>query len=154
MKNTDTALHTPDLDTLQARFSLRVAARLSEQAEKTPHDVNERLRFAREQALERARQVRRSAEASQSAPVVHLMGNGTAALSPRSGGSSSPWWLKLASALPLLVLVAGLLLIQDVHNRDQIVAAAEIDAALLADNLPPDAYRDPGFVEYLKTAQE
>jgi hypothetical protein len=154
MKNTDTALHTSsDLDTLQARFALRVAARLSEQAEKAPHDVSERLRFAREQALERARQVRRSAEASQTAPAIHFLGGGTAALSPR-GGPASPWWLKLASVLPLLVLVAGLAMIQNVHNRDQIVAAAEIDAALLADNLPPDAYRDPGFVEYLKTAQE
>ena len=34
-----------DLDTLQARIGVRIAARLSEQAERTPHDVNERLRF-------------------------------------------------------------------------------------------------------------
>ena len=154
MKNTDTVLHaTLDAETLQARFALRVVARLSEQAEKSSYDVSERLRFAREQALERARQARRLSTAVQAAPAVQMLGNGTGALPP-SGGSSSPWWLKLASMLPLIVLVAGLSLIQHIHDRDQIVAAAEIDAALLSDNLPPDAYRDPGFVEYLRTAQE
>ena len=29
-------------------------------------------------------------------------------------------------------------------------AAAEVDAALLADDLPPEAYTDPGFGEFLK----
>lgn len=153
MKNTDTSLYaSPDLETRQARFALRVAASLSEQAEQSPHDVSERLRFARERALERARLVRRAAVA-QAAPSVQMMGNGTAALSPNHG-ASSPWWLKLASVLPLVVLVAGLAMIQQLHSRNQIAAAAEIDAALLADNLPPDAYRDAGFVEYLKAPQE
>jgi hypothetical protein len=35
-----------------------------------------------------------------------------------------------------------------------LVAAAEVDTALLADTLPPEAYRDPGFVEFLKTAED
>jgi hypothetical protein len=32
--------------------------------------------------------------------------------------------------------------------------AAEIDSALLADDLPPKAYSDAGFVEFLKTPRE
>ena len=76
---------------------------------------------------------------------------GAAAL---AGGPRSPWWLKLASFAPLVMLLAGLSLIEDLHDRNQITAAAEIDVALLADDLPPDAYRDAGFAEYLKTAQE
>jgi len=32
-------------------------------------------------------------------------------------------------------------------------AAAAVDAALLADDLPPAAYADPGFVAFLKLQQ-
>ena len=46
-------LHT---DTLQNRFGLRVAARLSAGTEGLPHDVGERLRVAREQAVARRKQ--------------------------------------------------------------------------------------------------
>ncbi|MED5619282.1 DUF3619 family protein [Ideonella sp. BN130291] len=142
-----TTLRDPEV--LQARFALRVTAQLAQHAERTPHDVTERLRFARERALERARQVRRSA-AVEAASNVQSMG-GAAAL---SGGGRSPWWLKLASFAPLVLLLAGLSLIEQMHDRNQIAAAAEIDVALLADDLPPDAYRDAGFVEFLKTSQE
>ena len=39
---------------------------------------------------------------------------------------------------------------QHLHEQAEIRAAAEIDAALLADDLPPEAYGDPGFGAYLK----
>jgi hypothetical protein len=48
------------------------------------------------------------------------------------------------------VLTAGLVLIERLNNHEQIYAAAEIDAVLLADELPPSAYSDPGFGEFLK----
>jgi hypothetical protein len=67
------------------------------------------------------------------------------------GGS---WWLRLASIIPLILLVGGLTVIQDRHWNAQIEAAADIDAALLADDLPPGAYADPGFAAYLKTGTE
>jgi len=53
--------------------------------------------------------------------------------------------------LPLLALVGGLLLIDRLQTDAQISVAAEVDAALLADTLPPTAYSDVGFVEFLKT---
>jgi Protein of unknown function (DUF3619) len=62
-----------------------------------------------------------------------------------------PWWLRAASLLPLAILVGGLILIQHRYTEQQIQAAAEIDAALLTDDLPPQAYSDPGFAEFLKT---
>lgn len=136
-----------DREAVQARFAHRVTARLSESAEHTPSDVAERLRFARERALERARESRRSAAQPASATV--LAGRSAAIL----GGGFS-WWLKLASFAPLVLLLAGLSVIEEVHDRTQVAAAAEIDVALLADKLPPDAYRDAGFAEFLKTAQE
>ena len=54
--------------------------------------------------------------------------------------------------LPLLVLVAGLVMIDNWAVREQVLAAAEIDAQLLADDLPPAAYSDPGFGEYLRNS--
>ena len=134
------------IDALQARFALRVAARLTERSQGLEADVGERLRFAREKALERARASR---AASASSPV-----GATAAGALMLGRVGSGWWMKLASVLPALVLIAGLLLIQKSQTDEQISAAAEIDAALLADDLPPVAYSDAGFAEFLKTPRE
>jgi hypothetical protein len=50
-----------------------------------------------------------------------------------------------------VVLVLGLVGIGHLNNLERIRAAAEVDAVLLADDLPLAAYSDPGFAEYLKT---
>jgi hypothetical protein len=128
-------------DALESRFALRVAACLSERALAVEPDVSERLRISRERALGRARELR-VAQAAQGRSGL------TAAGAAILGGG---WWPKLGAAVPLLVLLAGLLLIQQWHMDEQISTAAEIDAALLSDDVPPDAYSDPGFVEFLKT---
>jgi len=141
--------HITDPDGLEARFGIRVAAVLGERARETPPDISERLRFAREQALSRAKAARRQ-EQLAAAPAPVVVGRGrVAALAERTG-----WWVKLASAMPLAMLVFGLVAIDRAHDRDQIAAAAEVDAALLTDDLPPAAYSDPGFAEFLKTSQQ
>jgi hypothetical protein len=132
----------------QARFARRVAARLSDNADQLGGDIAERLRFARERALERARLVR----APAAAPARIGVTAGRAAV--LAGGQFDwlpGWGLKLASVLPLIVLVCGLVLIQQGQTRAQISTAAEVDAALLSDDLPPNAYTDAGFLEFLKT---
>ena len=149
MKNQNSNFSTGGLDALQARFALRVTARLSEGARELPHDISERLRVARDQALQRARLAKRVEVAAS----VQASGAGAATL-VASAGPGSSWWLKLASAVPVVVLVFGFVLIQHSHVNAQISAAAEIDAALLADDLPPAAYSDPGFVEFLKAPRE
>jgi len=65
-------------------------------------------------------------------------------------GGEPGWGWRLATLAPLIALVAGLVLIQIQHDDDQISAAAEVDAALLADDLPPAAYTDAGFAEFLR----
>jgi Protein of unknown function (DUF3619) len=137
-------------EALEARFGLRVTARLSTGAGALPHDVSERLRVARRQALAIAAE-RRMAQAkspARAAGIVSTSG-GTAALSWGSGKSSSPWWNALASALPVLVLIVGLYGIGHWQQLEQIAAAADIDVALLGDDLPPSAFTDPGFAEFL-----
>ncbi|TXC65913.1 DUF3619 family protein [Piscinibacter aquaticus] len=132
-------------DALEARIGLRVAARLSQGTMALDGDISERLRFAREKALERARAVR----TAESRPAVAVSTSGAAVL-----GGGAGWWVKLGSVLPLLALAAGLFLIQYLHSEAQIETAAEIDAELLADDLPPAAYNDAGFVEFLKTPRD
>lgn len=131
-------------DALESRFALRLTARLSERTLDIGPDIGERLRVSRERAIDRARQVRAS-EAAQSRSGF------TAAGAAILGGG---WWTKLGIVLPLVALLAGLVLIQQSHLDEQISAAAEIDAALLADDVPPDAYSDPGFVEFLKKPRD
>lgn len=132
-------LSPTETDLLQARLASRLAAGLGERAEMIPADVTARLRFAREQALERARGARQPG-------AVNVARGGAAVLANRM-----PWWLRVAALVPLLLLVAGLFGVEQLSLREQVLAAAEIDALLLADDIPPDAYRDPGFVEFLKT---
>ena len=136
------------LDALQSRFALRVASHLTERSADLGPEWGERLRVAREQALERARQRRRATVASD-LPVATSRG-GSAVLG--RGGAS--WWVRLATVLPALALAAGLFTIQRLQDNAQISTAAEVDAALLADDLPPSAYRDVGFVEFLMTPGE
>ena len=149
MKNHNT-LSSGGLEALQARFALRVTAGLNEATRELPHDVTERLKAAREQALERARLARRVETASQ----VQVGGQGPVASLLWGAGPRTDWWLKLASILPIVALVAGFVLIANEHTRAQISTAAEIDAALLADDVPPAAYSDPGFVEFLKAPRD
>ena len=134
-------LSAAGIDALESRFALRVAARLSDHTQDIGADIGERLRISRERALDRARQLRVSQAAESRSGL-------TAAGAAILGGG---WWMKLGAVVPLVALLAGLVLIQQSHLDEQISAAAEIDAALLADDVPPDAYSDPGFVEFLKT---
>lgn len=146
MNHTNTSAPSAMLDSLESRFALRVASRLNEHSQALGADVNERLRFAREQAMARARLARTS-----ELPVpVGITRSGTALLGRARGG----WWLGFASIMPVFALVGGLVLIQHWQDRNQISVAAEIDSALLADDLPPKAYTDAGFVEFLKTPRE
>jgi hypothetical protein len=52
--------------------------------------------------------------------------------------------------LPLLGLVLGLLMIAVTVEDSRTHEIAEIDAELLTDDLPPDAYTDPGFLQFLR----
>lgn len=129
---------------LEARLGARLAGALSLHTQQLPHDISERLRVARDQATARARELR--LKSSPSTTLVGISASGTAVL-----GSGAPWWQRAASVLPLVVLVSGLLMMDRWSVQEQVQAAAEIDAQLLTDTLPPAAYVDPGFAEYLRT---
>ena len=151
MKTQQHSHFSPDLEMQVSRFGLRVASSLSEHNRSLPHGVSERLRFAREKALIQARDAR-TAQLVSASGTQSVRAGSALALTGLNG--SSQGWFKLASFLPLLMLVAGLLLIDHSQWYEQISATAEIDTALLSDHLPPAAYGDPGFSEYLVDEQE
>lgn len=134
-------------------MATRVAGLLTTQAQGLPHDITERLRVAREQAMVRARQVRLQAVAPASLAaggvMVNSAGGSAATLSAQPMG-----WFRAASLLPLLALVVGLVLIDQWMSSEQMQSAADMDAQLLADDLPPAAFTDPGFAQYLRDAPE
>lgn len=163
-------LNDAQREALQARFALRVTARLDEGGQGLPHDISERLRVAREQAMEAARQARLGAAVAGELPaavstqvagvsaqgVVTLGGWNEAghARQPAHGrrldDASLTWGWRLAATLPILALVAGLWLVKAYHDQEKADATADIDTAILTDELPPDAYADPGFEEFLR----
>lgn len=126
----------------QDRYGRQVAARLDAAAQDLPHDISERLRVARQQALGKHRE----AQARETATV--LLGGGVAALG--GGDDERRLWSRLGALVPLLALIAGLVIIQLVGTEQIAEELAEIDAAILTDDLPPDAYADPGFAQFLK----
>jgi hypothetical protein len=129
--------HTPEAT--EEEFGRRVAARLSAGNLELPHEIGERLRAARMQALGRRKVMRQL----RAAPAVVAKG-GTATL-------GNGWWTRIGSVVPLIALVAGLLVISAMQEDNRADELAEVDSALLTDDLPPAAYTDPGFVQFLKT---
>ena len=122
-----------------------IALRLAEGSESLPHDISERLKAARAQAV-----AKRKIISVQVAGSV-LVSGGEAAL--QFGDFDGGWLNRIASLLPLLALVAGLISIAVLQDDVRTSEIAEVDAELLTDVLPPAAFTDPGFAQYLRVNQ-
>ena len=100
--------------------------------------IVERLRAARERALAHRRAERASVPA-----LVWARGAASSALVGFGGFS-------MRVLLPIALLIAGLVAIY-IGQQDQRAAdVEELDAQLLTDDLPIDAYLDRGFEAWLK----
>ena len=135
------------VDVLQDRFALKATSYLSAGASALPYDISERLRAARVQAV-----AKRKIAIVQTAGSSFNVGGGTSALSWGTPDGLG-WWGRIGSVMPLIALVVGLLTINSVQNDNRAQELAEVDAALLTDDLPPAAFSDPGFVQFLKTSR-
>jgi hypothetical protein len=95
----------------------------------------ERLRAARELALSRQR--------PEPAPALRWADNVL--------GSFGGWGgLSLRLLLPAVLLVAAMATLYNWQQNQGAAEAAEIDAELLSDELPIEAYLDRGFQDWLK----
>ncbi|HSV81930.1 MAG TPA: DUF3619 family protein [Ramlibacter sp.] len=124
------------------QFGFAVAARLSAGTDGLSHEIRERLRAARVRALQARKQ--------EAQPLV--VGRGASA-SLALNSEEVGFWGRVASVLPLLALAAGLVLLHGLQSERRVNELAEVDQALLTDDLPPAAYADPGFVQFLKSGQ-
>jgi len=94
----------------------------------------ERLRAARERALAR-----------QKLEPAHAL-----ALAGSAMGRFGWGGLALRVLVPIVMLVVAVAAVHVWQQNQRIAEAEEIDAQLLADDLPPDAYLDRGFHNWLK----
>ena len=87
-------------DTLQDQLGRKIAIRLHDGAETLPHDITERLKVARLQAL-----ARRKVSKPKLVAGISSQGN---ALALHLNGDNRSLWNRVASLLPLLALIVGL----------------------------------------------
>lgn len=139
-----TTLNANQIENYQDRFGRNLAARLSDTTQDLPNDISERLKAARMQALAKRKVV------AKLQPAVSVQANGGAA-TLTMGDPVNSIWNRLGSLIPLLVLIVGLLTIAIIQEQRAANEVAEVDVELLADDLPPSAYTDPGFVHFLNT---
>jgi Protein of unknown function (DUF3619) len=129
----------------QNQLGLRVAAHLDAACKELPHDIQARLSAARTRAV--AAKIATQIQAQ----TTHIVGQSNAAALLHLGGDEGlSIWNRLASLLPLIALVAGLALIQHFVDNSRVDELTEVDSAMLSDDLPPTAYADPGFLQFLK----
>ena len=101
--------------------------------------VAERLHAARERAL--------AARKPEREPAFAWVRTGTSGL---VGGFGGVGRFSLRVLLPTLLLVAGLVSIYRWQQAQLAADVEELDAQLLTDDLPIDAYLDRGFEAWLK----
>jgi len=131
--------------TPQDQIGMRMAALLDQHSRQLPYDINERLRAARTRALAAGR-ARRAELGTVADPQAQA--NGTLRLPFHT--QTQEIYKLLVSFIPLICLAAGLMLLYEFHNDQAALELAEIDSALLIDDLPPQAYADPAFIDFLK----
>ena len=136
-------------DVLQNRFGLRVAARLSAATEDIDHDIQQRLKAARARALE-SRKKPVAATQHTILPIRNVFVRGQGMAPKSTTDDTLGFWGRLASAALVVVLAAGLVTINIWQEDGRTTEIADLDADLLTDDLPPRAYADPGFLQFLK----
>jgi hypothetical protein len=118
-------------------FAYKVRHALNEHLDNLPPATVDRLAAARKQALQRRK------------PESGLLVAGRRRAGPAAGLLSFSWAGRMGVVLPLVALVAGLSGIYQYEEQQRIAEIAELDAAVLSDELPLTAYLDQGFEAYL-----
>ncbi|SAL51646.1 membrane protein [Caballeronia sordidicola] len=138
------------LDQKEAEFALKVRRALDESITTLPAASLDKLAAARRTALARKKPEKVAAPvfAPALAGAGMAPGFGAAGAGPRSAGKRGRF-SRLTLAWPLLALVIGLAGIAYWEDQQRTAELADIDAAMLSDNLPLDAYLDHGFNAYL-----
>jgi len=128
----------------ELNFAYKVRHALNENVDNLPPSIAERLASTRQIALSRKKK--------ESGLRILLTQRTLAGEAGRLLDTRLPWLARIWFALPLLVLLLGALGLASIYRHEQqrfISEIAEIDAAVLTDELPLSAYVDHGFNAYL-----
>ncbi len=136
--------HQPHHDTPADRFGRRLVAQLEHSNQQLPYNITERLRASRIRAVASRRVPQTQWQTAEELQAQ----NGT--LNLKFPSKIQAAFSSLFSLVPLICLAAGLVLLYDFHNDQSALELAEVDSALLVDDLPPLAYADPGFANFMK----
>ena len=121
------------------QFGLNAAALLRQGSQSLPAGIKDRLYAARLKAISV-----KKPEKVRIAQHILASSNGNWSYGSRS------FWDNVGWVAPLAVLVFGLIGIAQWQQDSRINDIAELDVALLTDDVPPDAYADSGFLGFLK----
>jgi hypothetical protein len=131
----------PTLDVIGERMAQHLLSRV----DNIDTHTLQRLRAAREQAVEH----RRMTLIHEAQMGLSTAGQGTSGQSHGTHRQPSRWY-QLSGIGMLLALLIGLWMIDTIQSDNSTQDAAEVDRVLLTDDLPPAAYLDPGFKLFLK----
>ncbi|UQO35116.1 DUF3619 family protein [Burkholderia cepacia] len=131
-------------------FALKVRRALDERAADLPAATTDRLAAARRAAL--ARKKPEAATVPVFVPAFAGAYGTTPASRPQAGRPYASFARRLLRAWPLALLLAGLVGIAYWEDMQRTAELADIDAAMLSDDLPLNAYLDHGFNAYLSRA--
>jgi hypothetical protein len=136
-------------DDINLAYKIRHA--LNQNLEHLPASTTDRLAAARAAAL-----ARRKADAPRAAQS-HAQPQRAQPRRPSFDLRSAlalPWAMRAAVAAPLLAMVFGLVGVYHAEREQRTAELAELDAAVLSDDLPLTAYTDHGFNAYLAQQQQ
>ena len=144
------------MNTDDINFAYKVRHALNEHLDTLPATTTDRLAQARQLALARKKPQAEALAVRHSRLAGVLAGAGGNAGNHGSGhfGNGFGWLGRLGVALPMLLLVGGLVGVYHLEEQQRIADLAEVDAAVLADELPPTAYLDHGFNAYLAQSEQ
>jgi hypothetical protein len=134
------------MNTEEINFAYRVRHALNEKLDDLPASTTHRLAAARQAAMAR-KKAHVEVRVTQSATVA--AGAGGRGLLDNPFG----WFSRFSVVLPLLLVVGGMIGVYQYEQQQSIAELAELDAALLSDELPLSAYLDHGFNAYLETRE-
>ncbi|MDB5798539.1 MAG: hypothetical protein JWP36_2441 [Paucimonas sp.] len=116
------------------------------------HALNEHLDTLPPATIDRLAQARTRALASKKADAPQRVLATQTAFAGRAGGlfgDRLSWLARMGVAIPMVVVAAGIFALYQSEYQQRISEVAEIDAMVLADELPLNAYLDNGFNAYL-----
>lgn len=133
------------MNTEDLNFAYKVRHALNEKLDDLPASTTDRLAAARKAALARKKA---HAPAPLRAAQSALAGAGGFFANPIS------WIGRVTVAVPMLVLLAGMVGVYQYEQQQSIAELAELDAAVLSDELPLSAYLDHGFNAFLENREQ